>query len=748
MSVRSRLLATVAVPILSVSLWVQPSLADMLARPVQVAQGDEDQPVNPHKRQHEGEGQQRAPEGQRPGGHGPAGGGPEGQGHGPQDHGPQGHGPEGRGPAVNRPRPQPGEQRQPEQRQPEQRQPEQKPAEPKQPQEAPKPAAPAQNMQRKAPAPVFGEPAPKRHEPQGQQGGQPQPAQLNEQNGHNGHGQPQGHAPKPQGGQPAQQPGEPKQPQNGQPHNGQPEPGQRPEGAHPSMPQPQGRQPGQPQGGPQQDGKPGEQHKGPQGGQMRGPQGEPGSQPGIPGPGAPRAQNGMPGQPQPQGGPQNGKPGGPASQIIDKHTLQQKQEIAKDPAKTPGTVVLPVQNGAAVLDSDKDADNFGGEQSRQQRRRQRQAERVGPPPASDAAAQAGIPANMRAGFPKRIQANLDEKGTRVSQPPAFAFPVPPNMGNRPGGPGHFEQGNFGPGNGPAGGNTVINNVTNNITNVRVVDRVDNRVVYGEGNEIFVRGDDRPRLRRDATQSYYEQLPGGRQRETIIRPGGYRIVTIYDRYGDIEQRTRIDPDGSPHLMIFAPPSEDTPDAAVMDVGYELPPMRLAIPVSDYIIDVADNPDRDYYRFLEMPPVEPLPRVYTIDEVRNSARLRDMMRRIDLDTIHFATGSADISQSEAESLRQVGMAMQKILSHDPTETFLIEGHTDAVGSASSNLVLSDRRAESVADALTNFYSIPPENLVTQGYGERFLKIDTQGPEAENRRVTIRRITPLIRPVVARQ
>lgn len=51
------------------------------------------------------------------------------------------------------------------------------------------------------------------------------------------------------------------------------------------------------------------------------------------------------------------------------------------------------------------------------------------------------------------------------------------------------------------------------------------------------------------------------------------------------------------------------------------------------------------------------------------------------------------------------------------------------------------------LTEVYGIPAENLVTQGYGERFLKIRTDGPEQENRRVTIRRVTPLVRPVAQR-
>ena len=75
------------------------------------------------------------------------------------------------------------------------------------------------------------------------------------------------------------------------------------------------------------------------------------------------------------------------------------------------------------------------------------------------------------------------------------------------------------------------------------------------------------------------------------------------------------------------------------------------------------------------------------------------------------------------------------------FLIEGHTDAVGAEDDNLSLSDRRAESVAVALTEQFQVPPENLVTQGYGEQYLKVDTQGPRGMNRRVTVRRITPLL-------
>jgi OOP family OmpA-OmpF porin len=75
------------------------------------------------------------------------------------------------------------------------------------------------------------------------------------------------------------------------------------------------------------------------------------------------------------------------------------------------------------------------------------------------------------------------------------------------------------------------------------------------------------------------------------------------------------------------------------------------------------------------------------------------------------------------------------------FLIEGHADAVGSDFSNLILSDRRADTIAIALSQNFNIPPENLVTQGYGEQFLKIPTLAAERQNRRGVIRNITPLL-------
>ena len=74
-------------------------------------------------------------------------------------------------------------------------------------------------------------------------------------------------------------------------------------------------------------------------------------------------------------------------------------------------------------------------------------------------------------------------------------------------------------------------------------------------------------------------------------------------------------------------------------------------------------------------------------------------------------------------------------------MIAGHTDAVGSDDDNASFSDRRAAAVAEVLTEQFDVPAENLVTQGYGEQYLKVDTQGPEPRNRRVSILNLTRLM-------
>ncbi len=136
-----------------------------------------------------------------------------------------------------------------------------------------------------------------------------------------------------------------------------------------------------------------------------------------------------------------------------------------------------------------------------------------------------------------------------------------------------------------------------------------------------------------------------------------------------------------------------------------------------------------------------RAYSFDEIVNDDNVRRAMPGIEIDTVTFESGSAELAPEMIDQLQNVATVIEKVLAVRPNEVFLIEGHTDAVGSPESNLVLSQARAEAVKATLADYFAIDPKNLRTVGLGERFLKIPTQGPEEENRRVTVRRITPML-------
>jgi len=174
---------------------------------------------------------------------------------------------------------------------------------------------------------------------------------------------------------------------------------------------------------------------------------------------------------------------------------------------------------------------------------------------------------------------------------------------------------------------------------------------------------------------------------------------------------------------------------------LAPPVVTIPRERYIVDIGGAPPALLYETLEAPPLDPIERAYSLDEIRYNAALRDRMRRIDVNTINFETGSWEVTPDQVPRLEAIADAMMQMISRNPNEVFLIEGHTDAVGSSVDNLSLSDRRAESVARVLTETYNIPPENIVTQGYGQQYLKVPTPAANRENRRVTVRKITPLL-------
>jgi OmpA-OmpF porin, OOP family len=221
----------------------------------------------------------------------------------------------------------------------------------------------------------------------------------------------------------------------------------------------------------------------------------------------------------------------------------------------------------------------------------------------------------------------------------------------------------------------------------------------------------------------------------VRPDGDEIVTVTDDDGRLIRRFRRERDGREYILI------DNRRSRGEGIFLDLPVPVIGIPRDQYIVDTAVAPEPFIYQTLEAPPLVPIERPFSLDEVRYNVALRDRMRRIDVDTINFDFGSWEVAPDQVTRLQIVAQAIQSVLARNPNEVFLIEGHTDAVGADVDNLSLSDRRAETIAGILTESFQIPPENLTTQGYGAHFLKIQTPDANRQNRRVTVRRITPLL-------
>jgi OOP family OmpA-OmpF porin len=263
------------------------------------------------------------------------------------------------------------------------------------------------------------------------------------------------------------------------------------------------------------------------------------------------------------------------------------------------------------------------------------------------------------------------------------------------------------------------------------------IIRDPGGQSFVRHDEMDRFRFGARDIRTQQV-GGETRTIVVRPDGSEIITVSGRDGELLRRIRRDPQGR-EIIIIDNTYRDP--AAVGGFYVDLPPPVIRIPYDRYIVDAVDASPELIYDTMEAPPVDRIARRYSLDEIRYSPSVRMLMPSIDLDTINFETGSWEIPPDQAAKLQSIADGLNRAIQRNPREVFLIEGHTDAVGNDIDNLSLSDRRAESAAELLTQQFGVPAENLTSQGYGAQYLKEQTDGPSRINRRVTIRRITPLL-------
>jgi len=263
------------------------------------------------------------------------------------------------------------------------------------------------------------------------------------------------------------------------------------------------------------------------------------------------------------------------------------------------------------------------------------------------------------------------------------------------------------------------------------------IVVDPGGQSFIRHDEQDRFRFGA-RDIRTQQDGRDTRTIVVRPDGSEIITVVGPDGQLLRRIRRDQQGR-EIIIIDNTYRDP--GAVGGFYVDLPPPIIRIPYDRYIVDSDGAPPELIYDTMEAPPVDRIDRRYSLDEIRYSPSVRQLMPSIDVNTINFETGSWEIPPDQAARLQGIADALNRAIQRNPREVFLIEGHTDAVGSPVDNLSLSDRRAESAAELLTQQFAVPAENLTSQGYGAQYLKEQTDGPSRINRRVTIRRITPLL-------
>jgi outer membrane protein OmpA-like peptidoglycan-associated protein len=126
-----------------------------------------------------------------------------------------------------------------------------------------------------------------------------------------------------------------------------------------------------------------------------------------------------------------------------------------------------------------------------------------------------------------------------------------------------------------------------------------------------------------------------------------------------------------------------------------------------------------------------RSLSLGERQEIAELAATRPQINLE-IQFDFNSADIIRGSTQAVQELG----KALSNPGLKgsTFVVAGHTDAVGGEAYNQELSERRADTIKRYLVERYGINGANLVTVGYGESKPKDPNAPLDPANRRVQV--------------
>jgi outer membrane protein OmpA-like peptidoglycan-associated protein len=126
-----------------------------------------------------------------------------------------------------------------------------------------------------------------------------------------------------------------------------------------------------------------------------------------------------------------------------------------------------------------------------------------------------------------------------------------------------------------------------------------------------------------------------------------------------------------------------------------------------------------------------RSLSLGERQEIAELAATKPKIDLE-IRFDYNSAAISKSSMPAVQELGKALSNASLKG--STFVVAGHTDAIGSEAFNQDLSERRADTIKKYLTEKYGLNGSDLVTVGYGKTQPKDPNAPMDPINRRVQV--------------
>jgi outer membrane protein OmpA-like peptidoglycan-associated protein len=111
-------------------------------------------------------------------------------------------------------------------------------------------------------------------------------------------------------------------------------------------------------------------------------------------------------------------------------------------------------------------------------------------------------------------------------------------------------------------------------------------------------------------------------------------------------------------------------------------------------------------------------------------------ITIGDVLFATNRAELTAGGMSTLRKLA----EVMAQNPDRTVLVEGFTDSTGSSAHNQELSQRRANTVAMALSSM-GVPRERVAMRAYGEAF-------PVAANDSATNRQLNRRVEIVLSNQ